>query len=201
MEKKVTLAIIGDTSAGKTCLIWAYAKQEIPAGYVPTVFDNYTCKLHIAQKNVRLGIWDTGGVVGLEDIRMLAYADTDVFLICFSVVDPRSFANVASKWVPELKKHVRHPRIILVGTQKELRGDDRTLRRLSWQGQKPVQTADGKALAAEIKAAAYLECSAAEQDGVNQVFNQALVCAIKRKKPKKNYGRFLRERKPRKSGD
>lgn len=29
----------------------------------------------------------------------------DVFLVCFSVVDPTSFHNVKLKWIPELQHH------------------------------------------------------------------------------------------------
>ena len=29
----------------------------------------------------------------------------DVFLVCFSVVDPTSFHNVKLKWIPELRHH------------------------------------------------------------------------------------------------
>lgn len=37
----------------------------------------------------------------------------DVFLVCFSVVDPTSFHNVKLKWIPELQHHapVRKPRV------------------------------------------------------------------------------------------
>jgi len=40
---------------------------------------------------------------------------TDVFLICFSVVSPSSFENVSTKWCPEIKHHCPDAVVILVG--------------------------------------------------------------------------------------
>jgi small GTP-binding protein len=182
MARKVKVVVVGDGAVGKTCLLWSYSKQEIPPDYVPTVFDNYVVKLQVNNEDVTLQLWDTAGQEDLENIRVLSYTNTDVFLVCFSVVEPTSLANVQSKWLPELKKYVKDPRLILVGTKKDLRDDDATLLRLSQEGQKPVQTADGRAKANEIKAAGYQECSAMQQDGVKEVFDLALRTAMKPKK-------------------
>lgn len=45
---------------------------------------------------------------------------TDVFLICFSVVNPASFQNVKEEWVPELKEYAPNVPFLLVGTQVHL---------------------------------------------------------------------------------
>lgn len=42
---------------------------------------------------------------------------TDVFLICFSVVNPASFQNVKEEWVPELKEYAPNVPFLLIGTQ------------------------------------------------------------------------------------
>ena len=41
-----------------------------------------------------LGIFDTSGSNDYERLRPLRYPETDVFLVCFSVVSPASFENV-----------------------------------------------------------------------------------------------------------
>jgi small GTP-binding protein len=188
MARKVKVVVVGDGAVGKTCLLWSYSKQEIPPDYVPTVFDNYVVKLQVNNEEVTLQLWDTAGQEDLENIRVLSYTNTDVFLVCFSVVEPTSLANVQSKWLPELRKYVKDPRFILVGTKKDLREDDATLLRLSQEGQKPIQPGDGRAKANEIKATGYQECSAMQQDGVKEVFDLALRTAMK---PKKSGGCLL----------
>lgn len=35
-------------------------------------------------------------------LRPLSYPRTDVFLVCYDVVNPASLANIASLWVPEV---------------------------------------------------------------------------------------------------
>ena len=62
--------------------------------------------------------------------RPLSYPQTDVFLICFSVVNPTSFENVRAKWYSEIKYYCPDTPIILVGTKVDLRDDLHTLERL-----------------------------------------------------------------------
>lgn len=35
----------------------------------------------------------------------MAYPNTNVFILCFSVVDPDSYSNILSKWIPELNRN------------------------------------------------------------------------------------------------
>ena len=44
-----------------------------------------------------LGLFDTAGQEDYDQIRVLSYAHTDVFLVCFSVVSPSSIENVIEK--------------------------------------------------------------------------------------------------------
>lgn len=44
-----------------------------------------------------LGLFDTAGQEDYDRLRPLSYPQTDVFLVCFSVVSPSSFENVREK--------------------------------------------------------------------------------------------------------
>ena len=48
-------------------------------------------------KPISLGLWDTAGQEDYDRLRPLSYPQTDVFLICFSIVSPPSFDNVTTK--------------------------------------------------------------------------------------------------------
>ena len=47
-------------------------------------------------------------------LRPLSYPQTDVFLVCFSVVSPSSFENIKEKWVPEITHHCPKTPFLLV---------------------------------------------------------------------------------------
>jgi small GTP-binding protein len=48
-------------------------------------------------KPISLGLWDTAGQEDYDRLRPLSYPQTDVFLICFSIVSRASFDNVKAK--------------------------------------------------------------------------------------------------------
>ncbi|XP_061646852.1 rho-related GTP-binding protein RhoQ isoform X2 [Phyllopteryx taeniolatus] len=94
--------------------------------------------------------WGAGGQ--LEDydrLRPLSYPMTDVFLICFSVVNPASFQNVREEWVPELQEYAPNVPYLLIGTQIDLRDDPKTIAKLNDMKEKPIVTEQGLKLAKE----------------------------------------------------
>merc|ERR1719152_93709 len=174
---QVKLVIVGDGTVGKTLLI-SYVKDRFPAEYVPTVFDNYNAQVCVDGGAVQLGLWDTAGQEDYDRLRPLSYPNTDAFLVCFSVVSPPSCDNVRDKWVPELRYHApRDVPVILVGTKADLRDDKGTCARLAEKRQRPVTREEGEALAHEVGAAAYLECSALTQVGLKDVYEEAVRAA------------------------
>uniref|UniRef100_A0A9L0S304 Ras homolog family member J n=1 Tax=Equus caballus TaxID=9796 RepID=A0A9L0S304_HORSE len=82
-----------------------------------------------------------------NQLRPLSYPNTDVFLICFSVVNPASYHNVQEEWVPELKDCMPHVPYVLIGTQIDLRDDPKTLARLLYMKEKPLTYEHGVKLA------------------------------------------------------
>uniref|UniRef100_A0A9L0SB71 Ras homolog family member Q n=1 Tax=Equus caballus TaxID=9796 RepID=A0A9L0SB71_HORSE len=121
----------------------------------------------------------------LEDydrLRPLSYPMTDVFLICFSVVNPASFQNVKEEWVPELKEYAPNVPFLLIGTQIDLRDDPKTLARLNDMKEKPICVEQGQKLAKEIGACCYVECSALTQKGLKTVFDEAIIAILTPKK-------------------
>ena len=103
-------------------------------------------------------------------------------LICFSVDSPVSATSVIEKWIPEVRHFCGQCPIILVACKKDLRSDLEVIGKLKQDGEKPLTSEAGKQLALQIKADAYMECSAKTREGVQDVFVQAARLTL-RKRP------------------
>ena len=137
-------------------------------------FDNYSANILVDGKPINLGLWDTAGQEEYDRLRPLSYPQTDVFLIAFSLMNAASFENVRAKWYPEISHHCPATPIILVGTKCDLRDDPAQIEKLKERKQQPISYAQGLALAKEIGAVKYQECSALTQRGLKNVFDEAI---------------------------
>ncbi|KAL0485494.1 RAC1 [Acrasis kona] len=177
MESRVVkIVTVGDGAVGKTSMLISYVEDRFPEDYIPTIFDNHNATVMWDHKVVNLGLWDTAGQVNYENLRPLAYPNTDIFLICYSVVDPLSYENVKYKWAPEVRSHCPDAKFILVGTKLDIRDDPYASRKKG----DPVSFDEGVALQKTIGALEYVECSARSGAGLKYVFHKCMEHVIGR---------------------
>lgn len=174
----IKCVIVGDAAADKTQLLTSYTTGCFQSEYVPTVFDNHAVTVMIGENPVTLGLFDTASNEDYDRLRPLSYPQTDVFLICFSLVDSGSLENVSVKWYPEVRHHCPDALIILVGTKLDLRDDMDTIEKLKKKKQTPITYRQGLAVADRIGAVKYLECSALTQKGLKTVFDEAVLAVL-----------------------
>ena len=184
--KTINCIVVGDRAAGKTCLLISYTTNKFPSEYVPTVFDNHAVTVMIGDdESYTLSLFDTAGQEDYDRLRPLSYPQTDVILVCFSVVSPSSFENVKEIWVPHITHFYQNTPLLLVGTKIDLRDDEATIEKLAKNKQRPLTQEVGEKLARELRAVRYVECSALTQKGLKNVFDEAILAALEPPEPPK----------------
>lgn len=179
--------------------------------------ENQTLSRRVEDQDISLNLWDTAnieeyGIYNLfrgwllltaDRFRHLAYPGTDVFIICFSLINRSSYDNVKMKWYLEINHYLPLCPFIVVGTKKDLREDPFTCIELEEKGLvwyyhsfwitsyhlRPVTMKEGQALANELGASAYLECSALKSENIEEVFHLASVTGmngLRKPKPERN---------------
>ncbi|KAF7994205.1 hypothetical protein HCN44_001338 [Aphidius gifuensis] len=168
--------VVGDSGVGKTSLLLKYSKNDqylLSSEYIPPSIETCVVTVMVDEKPLHLGLWDTTEETDYHSFKRLVYIKTDVLLICFSLVDPASFENVKAKWYPEVRHHCPATPIILVGTKLDLREDKETIEKLKNKKLAPITYPQGLAMAKEIGAVKYMECSAFTEQGLEDIFEKA----------------------------
>ena len=163
---------LGNAGAGKTTLIVKHINNVFDES-VPFTLDNSRANFVVGSKPVFMTIWDTPEIVDGEGFHqyesLVFYPHTDVFVVCFSVVNRLSFEHVKTRWSPEANHRCPKTPVILVGTKVDLRNEcDNT----------HITRREGEALARETHAEAYIECSSLTGEGVDEVFLKAAQAAL-----------------------
>ncbi|CUS23631.1 LAQU0S11e00716g1_1 [Lachancea quebecensis] len=159
------LVIIGDGACGKTSLLYVFALGKFPKEYHPTVFENYVTDCRVDGIKVSLALWDTAGQEEYERLRPFSYSKANVILIGFAIDDAESLLNARTKWTEEVLRYCPEAPIVLVGLKRDLRKSE--------SPHKFVTREEAEQVARAIGAKKYMECSALDGSGVDDVFELA----------------------------
>ncbi|KAM3716366.1 Rho-related GTP-binding protein RhoU [Dirofilaria immitis] len=177
--------LVGDAAVGKTSLIVSYTTNGYPKQYIPTAFDNYSVLVRVDNQPIRLQLCDTAGKARFDSLRPFTYPDTDVFLLCFNVMLPSTLRSITDHWIPEINKTVPNAPVILVGTQSDLRANVSLVIDLCKNGEQPVSESKARMLSEDL-CTDYLECSALTQHNLKEVFDAAILTALRSKSSSNN---------------
>lgn len=116
-----------------------------------------------------------------EGLRILSYSGTHVFILAYSVVMPESIKNLELKWLPEVRQNCPTAAYLIVGTQTDLRDDEKTRQKLQKRRLKPITLEEGARFAKRMNADCHVECSSLTKQGLKDVFDEAMLAALEPK--------------------
>ena len=182
------VVVLGGAKVGKTSLIMFYGTGEFPAGYTPSLADNYGGKLDYDGEQIDLTITDSQSDETYDAVRPLTYNNTHAFVICFNLIDKKTLMEVETKWKKEVKNLGPYGvPIILVGCQADLRDscsdtDHKQYFNCMDEVSEIVTTEEGLKCQEKNRFYAYLECSAIKRENCEQVFAEAVKGAMQHQK-------------------
>ena len=180
----------GDNSVGKTTLCITHKSKEFPAripARVPTSYaGNHTVIEAYGGRRVTVTVvYSEIPTVSFprEEYWPKFYTRCEVCLMCFSLVDPRTYKNILKEYYAHFTTWRFDFPILVVGMKCDLVDDVDTLSRLRGEGEAPLRREDGVRLAETINAVGYVECSSLTGVGVDQVFREACKAGLDMKEP------------------
>ena len=151
--------IIGDSSVGKSSLLYRYIDQDWNPHYIATIgVDFKVLTFERQQKVVKLQLWDTAGQERFRTITHTYYRGCHGVLVVFDVTNRESFLNI-STWLADVKRFATAGvPLVLVGNKYDAPADEHQ-----------VSDDEARALANEL-GCAFHKVSARANTGVDEAF-------------------------------
>uniref|UniRef100_K7FC25 Rho family GTPase 2 n=1 Tax=Pelodiscus sinensis TaxID=13735 RepID=K7FC25_PELSI len=167
---------------GETRLIRIHCPPAFPRRSVPVGVVHMSPLQEVDRRRSPVECWDCAGRSAYYDnVRPLAYPDSDAVLICFDISRPETLDSVLKKWQGETQEFCPNAKVVLVGCKLDMRTDLHTLRELSKQRLIPVTHEQGSTLARQMGAVAYVECSSkVSENSVRDVFHVTTLASVNR---------------------
>uniref|UniRef100_A0A6T1D037 Uncharacterized protein n=1 Tax=Alexandrium monilatum TaxID=311494 RepID=A0A6T1D037_9DINO len=152
------LVLIGDSGAGKSCLLLRFADDTFTDSYITTIGVDFRFKtIPVDKKTIKLQIWDTAGQERFRTITSAYYRGADGIVLVYDITDRESFLNIET-WLNEVNRYVNENTCkILIGNKC-----DETAER-------QVSTEEAKKKAEEL-GIPFIEASAKEKINVEAAF-------------------------------
>ena len=183
-NKNIKCVIVGDNASGKKTLLFSYIAKQPELNDLPAIYKPPSTQITIGKYHINLLLCDTKGDDKYDRIRPLCYPDTDIFIICFSLIDASTLDHVRTKWYPEIENYCKNNvPILLVGTKLDLLKDkkldigNKNSKEFDGREQEHdierIYCQNGLEMAKTIGAEKYIECSAMDNKSVEIVFESA----------------------------
>ena len=157
--REFKVVVLGSGGVGKSALTVKFVSGRFVDKYDPTIEDFYRKEIEVDAEPCVLEILDTAGTEQFASMRDLYIKNGQGFVVVYSIASLQTFQDIRTmkEQIARVKRNDRVP-LLLVGNKVDLPA-----------GQREVQSADGKSLAA-LWGCPFLEASAKDATNVNDVF-------------------------------
>ena len=191
LMQSIKCNVVGSLGVGKFYLLTAFTTGALPSLYPTSVFDHFTANVMLDNALVSLNMWETkkhyqGQSERDERNRSLSYPGTDVFLLCYSTDSRSSLDQIKEQWYREISGHCPGIPFLLIGTKSDTQ-DELYIERLIENNQtlESVSFTEGQHLADTLGAHMHMVCSALNQEGIKEIFDEAVRVVLSRRKHSK----------------
>jgi small GTP-binding protein len=130
-DEKCQLLIIGDSTVGKTSILYRYSEDKFNAQHLATVgIDFYTKDEKILNKIVRVKIWDTAGQERYKSLTNAFFRNANGIILVYDINNLETFENL-KYWIQSINQNLGEKndiKKIIIGNkvdlQREVKKDD-----------------------------------------------------------------------------
>ena len=155
----VKIALLGDTTVGKTNLVSRFTDNIFLSNNPPTIGYDYKSKVILlknSKKKAKLQIWDTAGQERYMSLCKTVFQRVDGVILVYDITEIKSFDNILN-WIKIVKEFNDKMPILLIGNKTDLENN----RLISYE--------EGKKLADENNLK-FFETSALNGNNVDEAF-------------------------------
>lgn len=166
----VKTILIGDSSVGKSSLLYRYTDNDWNPYYIATIgVDFKVTTIEKQGKVIKLQLWDTAGQERFRSITQSYYKNANAIAVVFDVTDRDSFNNVAT-WIEDIHNFgATNVPVALLGNKCDFPASQRVI---------SAEEANAFAAAHGIK---YFETSAKTGTNVQEAFEHIVDACISQK--------------------
>lgn len=99
------LLLIGDSSVGKTCLLFRFSEDAFNTSFISTIGIDFKIRtIDLDGKKIKLQIWDTAGQERFRTITTAYYRGAMGIMLVYDVTNEKSFENIGN-WIRNIEMH------------------------------------------------------------------------------------------------
>ena len=162
MSNTCKIVLVGDSGAGKTCIISRFVNDRFDKGQMTTACPSF-CTKEINypkyKKTINLDIWDTAGQEIYRSISKLFYKGAAIGILVYDISNQKSFESIKEYWYKEVMGLSNQDVIIAIVANKS-----------DLYKERKVDKIEGEKFAEE-NGAIFVSTSAKNGDGIQDLFD------------------------------